>query len=57
MIGRVVRRITRKGAGVAVQAVGAAAVVVAVGMLVGIAWAVGVAGVALLVGGTLAEAG
>lgn len=57
MIGRTIRRITLKGAGVAVQAAGAAAVVVAVGMLTGLAWAILAGGVALLVGGTLAESG
>lgn len=43
--------------GVVAQAAGLAAVVVAVGLLAGVAWAVLVLGVALVALGTLAEAG
>lgn len=55
MIGRALKKITRSGASTAEQHLGAAAVVVGIGLLAGLAWAVVAAGVALLAFGVAAE--
>lgn len=54
-LGRLLRAITKKGLALAVQAAGAVTVVVAVGVLAGVAWAVLAGGTVLLVAGALAE--
>jgi hypothetical protein len=55
MFGRIVKRVTRQAAATAVQIAGSAALIVGVGLLAGLAWAVVAGGVAAIVFGTLAE--
>lgn len=57
MLAKLSKRVTRSGAATAGQWAGAAAVVVGVGLLTGVAWALIAGGVAALAFGVAAEVG